>query len=474
MAVKSLFLLFTPIKIKMNKLIKYCLMLATAGSLASCNIYKKYELPAENNVYVSDFKKATENVDSTSLPYLGWEKIFTDPTLQSYIRMALDNNQNLEDARLNVEIAHSQLKGAKLSYFPSVALSPNGGTSSYGGSHMNWSYTIPLAVNWEIDVFAKILNRKRGAKVTEEQMMEYEQAVRSQIICGVANTYYALMLLNQQLDLTRRTSEIWKDQVESMKLMKQAAYTNEAAVVQSEANYYSILASIPDIEEAIKTTQNSLSLLMGVYPKEWSVSSNLDFNLPVALENGVPVCYLASRPDVRAAERGLASAYYSTASARAAFYPSLNISATGGFTNLVGGMLTNPGKWFIQLAGQLTAPIFSRGQNIANLEVAKARQEQAMNAFETAVLTASADVSDALAKYKASEEKRVALIKQVESLEKSVEYTQELFTLDQKTTYLEVLTARSSLLNAQLASLTCWHNKVSALISLYQAVGGGR
>ena len=245
-------------------------------------------------------------------------------------------------------------------------------------------------------------------------------------------------------------------------------------MVQSEANYYSILASIPDIRQSITTTQNSLSLLLGVYPQEWSVSSNLDFNLPVSIENGVPISYLASRPDVRAAERGVAAAYYSTNSARAAFYPSLNISSNGGFTNLIGSLITNPGKWFIQLAGQLTAPLFSRGTNIANLEVAKAKQEQAMNAFETTILTASSDVSNALAQYKASEEKREALVKQVESLEKSVEYTQEWLTLDQKTTYLEVLTARSSLLNAQLSSLACWHNKVVALISLYQAVGGGR
>ncbi|MDE5807650.1 MAG: TolC family protein [Muribaculaceae bacterium] len=460
----------------MNRLIKYSLMLAALGSLSSCNIYKKYEYPSENNDFLSSYRTAVsmENVDSTYLDYLSWDKVFTDPTLQSYIRMALDNNQNLEDARLNVKIADAQLKGAKLSYFPAVALNPNGGTSSYDGSHMNWSYTIPMAINWEIDVFAKILNRKRGAEVSKEQMLDYEQAVRSQIICGVAKTYYTLMLLNQQLDLTKRTSEIWKDQVESMKLMKEAAYTNEAAVVQSEANYYSILASIPDIEQSIKTTQNALSLLMGVYPKEWSVSSNLDFNLPVSVANGVPVTFLASRPDVRAAERGLAAAYYATNSARAAFYPSLNISSNGGFTNLLGSMIKNPGVWFIQLAGQLSAPIFSRGQNIANLEVAKANQEKAMNAFETSILTASSDVSNALAQYKASEEKRQALIKQVESLEKSVEYTQELFTLDQKTTYLEVLTARSSLLNAQLSSLACWHNKVNALISLYQAVGGGR
>lgn len=459
----------------MNKFLKYSLVVVAASTLSSCHIYKKYELPANENVYVNDFKKSLDApVDSTALDYLGWEKVFTDPTLQTYIRMALDNNHNLEEARLNIDIANAQLKGAKLSYLPSLALAPNGAMASFGGSRASWSYTIPAAINWEIDVFGKILNRKRSAKVSKEQMEDYAQAVHSQIICGVASTYYSLVLLNQQLALSKRTAEIWKDQVETMKLMKEAAYTNEAAVVQSEANYYSILASIPDIELAIKTTENAFSILLGQYPRPWEVTTNLDFDLPVSIENGVPLSYLAARPDVRAAERGLASAYYATNSARAAFYPSLSISSNGGFTNSLGALIVNPGKWFIQLAGQLTAPIFSRGQNIANLEVAKANQKKAMLSFETTVLNASADVSDALAKYKASNEKREALEKQVESLEKSVNYTQELFALDQKTTYLEVLTSRSALLNAQLSSLACWHDKVASLIALYQAVGGGR
>jgi len=444
-------------------------------ALSSCHIYRKYELPSEDNAFVDDFRKATEQpVDSTSLEYLGWEKVFTDPLLQGYIRQALANNNDLDDARHNVEIAQAQLKGAKLSYFPSLALNPNGGSASYGGSHMNWSYTIPLAANWEIDVFGKILNRKRGAKVSVEQMQDYEQATRSQIICGVANTYYALVLLKQQLELTERTAVIWKDQVESMKAMKEAAYVNEAAVVQSAANYWSIMASIPDIKQSIKETSNTLSILLGVYPQEWEVTSDLSFSLPVDVRNGIPMSYLAVRPDVRAAERGLAAAYYTTNSARAAFYPTLSISAQGGFTNLLGSMITNPGKWFIQLAGQLAAPLFSRGQNIATLEAAKARQKQAMNAFEKTVLSASADVSDALSLIANTEVKKKSLEQQIDNLEKSVEYTQELLTLDQKTTYLEVLTARSSLLNAQMSGLACWHTQVASLISLYQAVGGGR
>ena len=339
---------------------------------------------------------------------------------------------------------------------------------------MNWSYTIPAALNWEIDAFGKILNRKRGAQVGVEQAEAYRQAAQSQIVCGVASTYYALMLLNQQLDLTRRTAAIWADQVISMKDMKTAGMVNEAAVVQSEANYYSILASIPDLEQSIRTTQNSLSLLLNTYPQTWEVSSDMSFDIPAALMNNLPVSYLAARPDVAAAERSLAAAYYTTNSARAAFYPSLNISAQGGFTNLLGSIISNPGKWFIQLAGQLTAPIFSRGQNIATLEAAKASQQIALNNFEYSILNASAEVSNAMVKYHRNAEKREQVEKQIESLEKSVEYTQELLTFGQSTTYLEVLTARSALLQAQLSSLACWHNKVTAMIELYQATGGGR
>lgn len=452
---------------------KIALCLLASVALSSCNIYKKYELP-DTTPIAADYKKAAAMApDSTQLCYLGWEKVFTDPQLQDLIRLALANNKDLENARLNVDIARAQVKGAKLSYFPSLAFQPNGGSASYGGSHMNWSYTLPLAASWEIDAFAKILNRKRGAEVSAQQAEDYRQAVQSQIVCGVASTYYALVLLNQQLDLTKRTSEIWKDQVKSMELMKEAAYVNEAAVVQSRANYYSIMASIPDLENSIHQMQNTLSLLLNTYPQVWPVTGDLTFDLPVEVNNGVPMSYLAVRPDVRASERALAVAYYATNSARAAFYPSLVISAQGGFTNLLGSMISNPGKWFIQLAGSLTAPIFSRGQNIANLEAAKAQQKQALNNFEYSVLSASADVSDALMSYHKNHEKREYLMLQIDQLEKSVEYTQELLTLDQKTTYLEVLTAQSSLLNAQLASLQCWHNKVTALISLYQAVGGG-
>lgn len=457
----------------MKTIIKITYVSALALMLSSCHIYNKYQLPVDNAV-ASEYKQAVEHQDSTGLAYMGWREIFTDPILQGFIEEALTRNTNLDNARLNVEIARAQLQGAKLSYLPSLAFTPNGGTASYGGSHMNWSYTLPLAASWEVDAFGKILNRKRGAKASLEQTQAYEQAVRSQIVAGVASTYYSLVLLHQQLDLSKRTAEIWKDQVSTMEQLKQAGSTTEAAVVQSRANYYNIMATIPDLEQQITIVNNSLSVLLNTYPTEWKVSDNLDITVPAEAMKGVPMSYLATRPDVAAAERGLATAFYAVSSAHANFYPSIAISAQGGFTNLLGSMIVNPGKWFIQLAGSLTAPLFSRGQNIAQLKVAKAQQEQALNNFENIVMSAAADVSDALVKIDKSSEKKRLIDLQVKELEKSVEYTNELFILNHQTSYLEVLTARSSLLQAQLASLSSWHARTSALISLYQAVGGGR
>lgn len=443
--------------------------------LAGCHIYQKYELPTAESPLAAAYGDALEMpADSASLPYLGWEEVFTDTLLQRYISTALANNTDLKNAMLNIDIARAQLKGAKLSYFPSLSLGPNGGAASYGGSHMNWSYTIPLAAQWEIDVFGKILNRKWGAQANLEMMEDYSQAARSQIVCGVASVYYSLVMLHQQLGLTRRTAQIWEEQVETMELLKNAGRTNEAAVVQSRANYYNILSTVPTLENSINQLNNTLSLLLNTYPTQWEVTGDLTFTLPEEVLNGIPLSYLATRPDVRAAEKSLAAAYYATNSARANFYPSLVISAQGGFTNLLGSIIKNPGDWFVQLAGSLTAPLFSRGQNIATLEAAKAQQKQAMNTFEYAVLTAGADVSNALVSYNKNAEQDTYLQQQVDQLEKSVDYTNELFMYNQSTTYLEVLTARSSLLQAQLSCIANWHERATALVSLYQAVGGGR
>lgn len=370
------------------------------------------------------------------------------------------------------------MKGAKLNYLPSVSFAPNGALSKYfvDGSSWGKTYQLPLQVSWEADIFGRLLNSKRAQQTALLQSQEYAQAARSQIIAAVATTYYTMAYVEGSLKLSRATAMNWAETVQTMKDLKEAGTVREDAVVQSQAQYYGILASITDLEVTLDELNNTMSLLLGVMPQKWTVSPDASLSVPAIYRESVPMRELAARPDVRAAELSLAAAYYNTNIARSAFYPMLNITANGGFTNMLGSMITNPGKFFIQLAGSLAVPIFSRGTNIANLEAAKIQQQQALNSFEYSLMNASAEVSDAMTLYNKAAEKYELLQKQVENLESAVDITKTLLSLNTTTgtTYLEVLTAQSNLLGAQTGMLTSLNNRARAVINLYQALGGGR
>ncbi|MCM1318428.1 MAG: TolC family protein [Bacteroides sp.] len=457
----------------MKKIIYMAVAASMTLSLGSCHIYKKYETP-DSTALTAEYKQARQaEPDSAAFGNLLWEDVFTDPVLVDLINRALAENTSLRNAQLNVEIADAQLRGARLAYLPSLALTPNGAGASYAGSDLSWTYTIPASASWEIDVFAKLLNSKRGAQVAVYKSEAYAQAVRSRIIAGVANCYYAIASVERQLHLYRTTAQLWKESVQMMKDMKEAGRTTEAAVVQMTANYNNVLAGITDLEVSLDQLNNTMSLLMNTMPQTWAVSPDASLQVPEMLIQGVPMQYLAMRPDVAAAEQDLAVAYYATNSARAAFYPGITISAQGGFTNLLGSFVKNPGDWFYNLAGSLVAPIFSRGQNIARLKASKVQQQQAMNNFEYTLLTAAAEVSDGLTTYRKATEKSTYLAEQVANLEKSVEYTIDLFQYSNGT-YLEVITAQQSLLGAQMAQLTNELTTAQSIINLYQSLGGGR
>ncbi|MDE7407788.1 MAG: TolC family protein [Muribaculaceae bacterium] len=457
-------------------IVKAALVAVMALGMQSCHIYNKFHMSADSQLQRDYVDASKSKIDSTAFGNMQWQKVFTDPVLAGMIDNALNNNKDLKNAKLNVDMAHAQMQGARLSYLPSVALAPNAASANYAASHTGWSswgYQVPLAVSWEVDVFGKLLNGKRGAEASYKQSQAYEQAVRSQIIAGVANCYYSIAALERQLELQRATAVLWEKTVQTMADMKEAGNVNETAVVQSRANYYSILASITDLESSLVKANNSMSLLMNVMPQTWNISPEAVLAAPRIIREGVPMVELANRPDIKAAERAVAVAYYSTNSARAAFYPGLTITANGGFTNMLGSMVMNPGDWFIQLAGSLSAPLFARGQNIARLKTAKAQQKQAMNNFEYALMNASAEVSYAMTVWENSSEKINLLAVQVDNMSKSVEYTQELLLMGQAT-YLEVLTAQQGLLQAQMNFINCQLVGTQSVINLYQSLGGGR
>lgn len=450
--------------------------IAIIPALTGCHIYNKFDMAKQtgDDPLLQEYVKAADQTAAEgALGTLSWQTVYTDPVLQGYIQRALDNNIDLENARLNIDVAHANMQGARMSYLPSVAIAPNAAAASYDHAPFTKTYTIPLVLNWEFDAFGKILNSKRGAEATYAQSKDYEQAVRSQIIAGVANLYYAISSLKAQIELTRETSLVWKSNVETMREYKESGRTNEAGVAQSEANYYNICASLNDLEVSLNESMNSFSLLLGEMPHAWDIESGLALALPAAVSDGVPMVELANRPDVRAAERSLAVAYYATNSARAAFYPSISLSANLGFTNSMGGMVHNPAVWFTQLAASLTAPIFQRGQNIARLKATKAQQEQTLNTFRYTLMSAAADVHNAIDSYDRNSDKAEWLARQVKAWQRSVDATTELFKYTDTTTYLELLTAQSGLLSAQMGAISCDLARTQAVISLYQSLGGG-
>lgn len=459
----------------MKRLIIIC-TLGVAATMSSCNIYKQYDRPDVNTqgLYRDPVSNTDTLVsDTTNMADLPWEQVFTDPQLQSLIRLGLERNTDLQTAVLRVQEAQASLMSSRLSYLPSLGLSPQGGVSSFDKSKAGWNWSLPVVASWELDLFGKLLNAKRAAKASLMQSEAYKQAVQTQVIAAIANYYYTLLMFDKQLEISEQTVILWGENVETMKALKTAAVVNEAGVVQSEANYYMVVASVADLKNQIREIENSLSLLLRQAPQKIVRGKFSQQKLPSELHAGVPVQLLANRPDVKAAEMALAGTFYNANEARAAFYPQLSISGTFGWTNQAGGMIVNPGKMIASAVGSLTQPLFYRGANIARLKIAKAQQEEALLSFEQAVLNAGGEVSNALDLYQTAQEKLIQRTKQINSLVKSVEYTQQLLTLG-NSTYLEVLTAQQSLLGAQLSGVSDEYQKMQAVVNLYHALGGGK
>lgn len=450
------------------------IILSAATLLASCGIYTNYKRPSDvktSNLYGNETTSQSD-VDSTSLASTPWRKIFTDTKLQKLIESGLKNNTNLATARLNVEQAQAALTQAKLSYLPSIALAPTGNVSSFDHSDASWTYSAVAAASWQIDAFGSIRNAKKQAIASKLQTEAYQQAVHSQVISSIASVYYTLQMLDEQLRISEETQAIWKDNVRMINAMKDAGMQTEANVAQAEATYQSVIISVKSIQETINTTENAMCLLLAETPHHIDRASWSEEQFPENLYTGIPVQLLANRPDVRAAEFSLQKYFYGVNSARSAFYPSLTLSGQGGWTNSAGAMIINPGKVLLGAAASLTQPLFTKGANKAKLKIAKAQFESSKLNFQQTLLQAGVDVNEALTKCQTARSTTVNVDKQIEALQSAVNSTQALMDHG-TTTFLQVLTARQSLLQAQVSKMTIWYDEAKGVIDLYQALGGG-
>ena len=437
--------------------------------MTGCSIYKPYSRPEVQTEGL--YRDLEETRDTASIATLGWRNLFSDKNLQALIEKGLERNTNLRVAHIRVKAAEAVLMNARLSYLPSVVLTPDGSISGTEGAKAIKTYNLAASASWEIDLFGKVTNAKREALAALEGSRAYRQAVETQLIATIANSYYMLLMLDRQLIISEQTLITWKETEHSIEALKRAGKSNDAAVLQAKANRLALEASVVSIRKSIRETENVLSALLADTSHDIMRGALQKQQFPDTLSAGLPIQLLANRPDVRQAEWNLAQAYYATNAARSAFYPSLTLSGSTGWTNNVGGVVVNPGSWLFSAVGSLMQPLFNKGTNIANLRQAKARQEEALLLFQQSLLDAGKEVNNALTRWQSARIRIDYVNQQIMTLQEAVRKT-ELLMQHTSTNYLEVLTARQRLLEAELTQAQDKFEEIQGVIDLYHAVGG--
>ena len=461
-------------KLKMRTTFKIFVICVAALSLAGCDtiksLHSQYEsqatVPAD--VYGKDVNIGT---DSTSLAQVSWREFFTDPLLQQLIETALVHNTDINSARLAVEQSQASLEAAKQGFFPSVYFSPSASIATFGNSAASKTYNLPLQVNWDIDAFGSIKSQKRKSEVVLLQAEAREQAVRANIISAVAQQYSTLLLLDQQLEILLATDSLWNISLETQKILWENGKSYSTAVNQMESSYLNVKTSIVDAQRNIRQVENAICRLLAITPQHIERSRLGSYALPRRFDTGVPAMLLQNRPDVKLADLAMAEAFYNTQAARAAFFPSISLQGIAGWTNSAGAGVTNPGKILLNAVASLAQPIYAQGKLKANLKINQLTQEDLMNRYVQTVIDAGSEVNEALADCQAAVEKHVFYHRQVAVLKDAYKGTHELMD-NGKASYLEVLTAQESLLNAQLNEAMNMYNGALGIIALYIALGG--
>ncbi len=405
-----------------------------------------------------------------SVPMRSWQEIFVDESLQALISEALTNNADVRTMQLSVEQAAIQMRVAKLSYLPSFALSPSATVTKANGAPVSTSYELPLTMSWELNLGGQVEALKAATKYQWMNTQEQLKYTQLQLIASVANAYYTLIMLDEQLRLSEQSVQLQRETLETITAMKEVGMMNELAVNQAETELQATIASVSDLRLQREKTKRALNLLLSRTPQNVQCSTftdvkdiSMDADSPVSLEA------LATRPDVRSAEYQLRASFSNTKVARSQFYPSLKLAASGSWTNNI-GEIVNPAKLLLNLIGGLTQPLFQMGQIKAGFEIAKSQQEQAQIAFEQALLQAGSEVANALSECHTAQQKLLVRKAQVEASRKAVENVRELMQYSPSVTYLEVLTAQSSWLNAQLQQTADWLELQQGKINLYKAL----
>ena len=467
--------------------IKDIIIAAAVGMmLTGCGLYNKYEQKAETPADAFGTIQGA-SVGGASLAQMSWREFFTDPLLQQLIEQVLANNTDLNSARIAVEKSEASLHAAKMAYLPSLYFSPQGTLASFDDNPWSKTYNLPLQLSWDVDVFGSITNKKRASKAVLLQAQMSEEAVKANLISTTAQQYYMLQLLDRQLEILTMTDSLWGASLETQKSLYENGKAYSTAVNQMESSYLNVKTQIVDVRRNIQATENALCKLMASTPqhiarKNWGSAA---LHHPDAqgdtgqrmfdtqfLKVGVPATMLELRPDIRMANHAMEEAFYNTQAARAAFFPSITLTGTAGWTNSAGSMVVDPGKLLLSFVGQLTQPIFARGKINANYKISQLTEEDLQKKYVQTVINAGNQVNEAMADCQAAREKYAYYHRQVEVLYEAYAGTHELMD-NGKASYIEVLTAQENLLSSQLNEASNMYKGAQAVIALYIALGGG-
>ena len=471
----------------MNKVVK-CIVTATVSiMLTGCGLYNKYEqtvqAPADPFGASQDVVAAT---GETSLAQMSWREFFTDPLLQQLIEQVLANNTDLNSARIAVEKSQASLTAAKLAYLPALQLAPQGTLSKFDKNPWSKTYDLPLQLSMDIDVFGSITNKKRAAKAVLLQAQMQQEAVRANLISITAQQYFLLQVLDRQLEILTQTDSLWNKSLDTEKALWENGKAYSTAVNQMEASYLNVKTQIVDTRRYIQSIENAICQLLALTPQHINRQKWGNTTLHHAdaqgdgtdrmfdtkyLHIGIPAQMLEYRPDIRMANHAMEEAFYNTQAARSAFYPQITLNGSVGWTNNA-GEIVNPGKLLLSAIGQLTQPIFARGRLIAGKKIAQLTEEDLQKKYVQTVINAGNQVNEAMADCMAAREKNTYYQRQVQVLREAYTGTHELMD-NGKASYLEVLTAQESLLNAQLDQAMNMYDAAEAVIALYIALGGG-
>lgn len=448
---------------------------------SSCQIVNKYKAP---EVDAEGLFRGENPTDTTTIANIPWREYFTDPVLQSLIDEGLNNNYDMRVVAERIKQAEAALGMARAAYFPSVALSGsathnrfsvdgNGQNKDVLGYH-NTNYSLGIAATWELDVWGKLNRQSRSKYADMLNSYEGRNLIQTSLIANIANTYYSLLALDEQLQVTKDMIGLMEESVAAVEALMESGDQNRASLGQTEASLYSAQVSIPDLENNIRQLENSICLMLGRKPGSITRTSLKQQNVPTELAHGIPFQMLAKRPDVRQAELTFRSNFELTNAARASFYPSITLN-TGSFVGYGANSLSGffkPENLAASIIGGITQPIFAKKQLITQLKVAKAEEQASLLTFEKTVLAAAKEVSDIIYTYQTSMSKNSVREQQVNTLTLAVSDTQELL-IGGYANYLEVINAQQSLLQARLNQVNDKLQQLQACSDLYRALGGG-